>query len=165
MKDGEARCGLMVVDLTTGAIVHWVRIEGQITELYDVQVLPGVKRPMALGFKTEEIAQLIALEPIDAIEQVDREQIELATDDFAPNLEATKAKLSDPAADGAKWAAGDAPALWNRSRALKQQGKLKEAEACLREAIESDTPGKAGGLISVTASKAGVLAGSLWSSP
>ena len=66
-KDGEARCGLMVVDLTTGAIAHWVRFEGKITELYDVQVIPQVKRPMALGFQTEEIAQLISLEPMASL--------------------------------------------------------------------------------------------------
>ncbi len=58
----------MVVDLNTGAIVHWVRFEGIVTELYDLQVLPGVKRPMALGFQTEEIAQLISLEPYEEIE-------------------------------------------------------------------------------------------------
>ena len=61
-KDADARCGLMVVDLNTGAIANWVRFEGKITELYDVQILPHVKRPMALGFQTEEIAQLISLE-------------------------------------------------------------------------------------------------------
>ena len=66
-KDGEARCGLMVVDLDTGAIIHWLRLEGKITELYDVQVIPDVKRPMALGFQTEEIAQLISLESSEAI--------------------------------------------------------------------------------------------------
>ncbi len=67
-KDTDPRCGLMVVDLNTGAIVHWVRFEGIVTELYDLQVLPGVKRPMALGFQTEEIAQLISLEPYEEIE-------------------------------------------------------------------------------------------------
>jgi len=54
-KGTEARCGLHVIDLRTGDIVHWVRIEGMVSELYDVVVLPGVVRPMALGFKTEEI--------------------------------------------------------------------------------------------------------------
>ncbi|MEG3850738.1 TIGR03032 family protein, partial [Microcoleus sp. herbarium19] len=34
-KDAEARCGMMVIDLTTGAIVHWLRFEGIVTELYD----------------------------------------------------------------------------------------------------------------------------------
>ena len=45
-----------------GAIVHWLRFEGIVTELYDVQVIPQVQRPMALGFQTDEIAQLITLE-------------------------------------------------------------------------------------------------------
>ena len=58
-QDVEPRCGLMVIDLTTGSIVNWLRLEGQITELYDVQVLPGVKRPMALGFQTDEISRLL----------------------------------------------------------------------------------------------------------
>ncbi len=61
-KDAEPRCGMMVIDLTTGAIVHWLRFEGIVTELYDVQVIPGVQKPMALGFQTDEIAQLITLE-------------------------------------------------------------------------------------------------------
>ncbi|MEP6488935.1 TIGR03032 family protein [Microcoleus vaginatus GB2-A3] len=61
-KDAEARCGMMAIDLTTGAIVHWLRFEGIVTELYDVQVIPAVQKPMALGFLTEEIAQLITLE-------------------------------------------------------------------------------------------------------
>ena len=61
-KDAEPRCGMMVIDLTTGAIVHWLRFEGIVTELYDVQVISGVQKPMALGFQTDEIAQLITLE-------------------------------------------------------------------------------------------------------
>jgi len=61
-KDAEARCGMMAIDLTTGAIVHWLRFEGIVTELYDVQVIPTVQKPMALGFQTDEIAQLITLE-------------------------------------------------------------------------------------------------------
>ena len=58
-KDAEPRCGLMVIDLTSGDIVHWLRIEGVVSELYDVIALPGVLRPMALGFKTEEIQRML----------------------------------------------------------------------------------------------------------
>jgi len=50
-----ARCGLQVVDLNTGDVVHWLRIEGVVAELYDVVVLAQVARPKALGFKTDEI--------------------------------------------------------------------------------------------------------------
>lgn len=60
-KNAEARCGLMVIDINTGDIVHWLRITGIIQELYDVTVLPGVHRPMALGFKSEEIRRSITI--------------------------------------------------------------------------------------------------------
>ena len=51
----EPRCGLLVIDLRSGDIVHSLRIEGVVEELYDVRVLPGVRRPMAIGLKTDEI--------------------------------------------------------------------------------------------------------------
>jgi hypothetical protein len=60
-KDAEARCGLLVIDLRTGDIVHWLRLDGMVEELYDVVVLPGVQRPMALGFKTDEIRRVITI--------------------------------------------------------------------------------------------------------
>ena len=50
-----SRCGLQVIDLASGTVVHWLRIEGSVEELYDVVALPGVVRPKAFGFKTEEI--------------------------------------------------------------------------------------------------------------
>lgn len=50
-----ARCGLLVIDLRSGEICHWLRVEGSIEELYDVTILPGVVRPKALGFKSDEI--------------------------------------------------------------------------------------------------------------
>jgi uncharacterized protein (TIGR03032 family) len=58
-----ARCGLIVVDLDSGQVAHWLRFEGVITELYDLQVLPGVRRPLALGFQADTIATRLFLEP------------------------------------------------------------------------------------------------------
>lgn len=60
-KNIEARCGLQVVDLRTGDVVHTLTIDGIIEELYDVVTLPGVMRPMALGFKTDEIRRTITV--------------------------------------------------------------------------------------------------------
>lgn len=57
----EARCGLLVIDLETGAIVHWLRIEGVVKELYDVAILPGVKRPMAIGLKSDLVQRLVTI--------------------------------------------------------------------------------------------------------
>ena len=59
--DAEARCGIQVIDLKTGDVVHWLRIEGVVSELYDVISLPGVVRPQALGFKTDEIRRVLRM--------------------------------------------------------------------------------------------------------
>jgi uncharacterized protein (TIGR03032 family) len=57
--DSEPWCGVQVIDLDSGACVHWFRIDGPVAELYDLGVVPGVVRPMALGFATNEILGLI----------------------------------------------------------------------------------------------------------
>ncbi len=64
-KDTEARCGLVVIDLATGAHAHWLELHGVVIELYDVQVLPGFRRPQALGFKSDEIQRIVTLEAAD----------------------------------------------------------------------------------------------------
>lgn len=61
-RQAEPRCGLQVIDLRTGDAVHWLRLEGLVDELYDVVTLPGVRRPMALGFKTDEIRRVLSVE-------------------------------------------------------------------------------------------------------
>lgn len=46
----QETCGLLVIDPATGKLVHWVTIEGPVTELYDVAFLPGVLHPFTPGF-------------------------------------------------------------------------------------------------------------------
>ncbi|RLS33903.1 MAG: TIGR03032 family protein [Planctomycetota bacterium] len=62
-RDATAQCGLQVVDLRSGEISHWVKVEHQVTEIYDVVALPGAIRPMSLGLKTDEIERLLVLDP------------------------------------------------------------------------------------------------------
>jgi uncharacterized protein (TIGR03032 family) len=62
-KNIEARCQLQVIDLKRGDVVHSLRIEGIVMELYDVIALPGVRRPSALGFKTDEIRRVLSVGP------------------------------------------------------------------------------------------------------
>jgi uncharacterized protein (TIGR03032 family) len=64
----EARCGIQVIDLRSGDTVHWVRVDGMVTELYDVVVLPGVTRPMLLGVQGDEIQRTIAVGGEGALE-------------------------------------------------------------------------------------------------
>ena len=61
-RDTEARCGLAVIDLASGDMVHWVRVEGVVRELFDVVMLPGVRYPSAIGFKGNEIKHVIAID-------------------------------------------------------------------------------------------------------
>lgn len=59
-KGAEPQCGLQIIDLRTGSISEWLRLDGTlVTELYDSVVLPGVRQPMAVGFKNTEIERLI----------------------------------------------------------------------------------------------------------
>lgn len=64
-RNAEPRCGVQIIDLRSGDAVHWLRLEGVVDELYDVVALPNVRRPMALGFKTDEIRRVISLEAED----------------------------------------------------------------------------------------------------
>lgn len=61
-KDADAICGLAVIDTATGNVAHWLEVEGIVTELFDVAVLPGVVRPMALGFKSDEISRFVTID-------------------------------------------------------------------------------------------------------
>lgn len=60
-KKAQPRCGLLVIDLKKGDIVHSLRLEGMVEELYDVAVLPGIRRPMLIGFKTDEIRRTLTI--------------------------------------------------------------------------------------------------------
>ena len=56
------RCGVFVIDTRTGDVAHWLRLEGVINELYDVVSLPGLARPMMIGFKSDEIRRTVSIE-------------------------------------------------------------------------------------------------------
>ena len=61
--DAEAHCGLCVIDFRSGDLVHCLWLQRIVRELYDVVVLPGVRRPSVLGFKTDEIRRTISIGP------------------------------------------------------------------------------------------------------
>lgn len=54
----QPKCALYIVNLKTGDIEHMLEMEN-IEELYDVAILPRIKNPAALGFKTDEIRRCI----------------------------------------------------------------------------------------------------------
>jgi uncharacterized protein (TIGR03032 family) len=63
-RDAEPWCGVMIVNLASGDIVEWIRLEGHITELFDVAAMPGVRCPMAVGPATVEVQNSVSFEPM-----------------------------------------------------------------------------------------------------
>lgn len=61
-RDAEPWCGVLVIHLASGDIVEWVRLDGFITELFDVAAMPGVVCPMAIGPDTIEARSTITFE-------------------------------------------------------------------------------------------------------
>ncbi|EGV33017.1 Conserved hypothetical protein CHP03032 [Thiorhodococcus drewsii AZ1] len=63
----QAQCGLLVVDLNTGAVVHWLRFATLIEELFDLIVLPGIRQPRALGLQDDAIERLVSFPGSDGL--------------------------------------------------------------------------------------------------
>jgi uncharacterized protein (TIGR03032 family) len=61
-RDGEAWCGVFIVNLRHGEIVEWIKLDGAVSELFDVAVIPGAACPMSLGPNTLEIENTISFE-------------------------------------------------------------------------------------------------------
>lgn len=64
--DSEPWCGIQVLDLRKGSCVDWLRLDGAVSELYDLELLPGVFCPMAIPQNAPEIANFIKVrKPVD----------------------------------------------------------------------------------------------------
>lgn len=67
----ERNCGVWVVDTRTGAIAGFVRFEGMVQEIFDVQAIPGRTWPTILREPSDLTASSFVL-PDDAIKDVQR---------------------------------------------------------------------------------------------
>ena len=128
-KDAIARCGVMVIDLNKGKIAHWIELEGVVKELFDVAVLPGVRQPMALGFKTDEIERLIVFPGKGSLPPLkeETEKVEVKA------TSTTTLKESKPLAQADKT---EIQFYFNRGRQQKKEGNLSEAIAAFKRVIQ-----------------------------
>jgi uncharacterized protein (TIGR03032 family) len=62
-RDADPWCGIQIIDLSSGDIVQWIRLEGPVTEMFAVSVLPGVRHPTATGFMNSDINTAITIDP------------------------------------------------------------------------------------------------------
>ncbi|WP_293881228.1 TIGR03032 family protein [Sphingomonas sp.] len=61
-RGGEPWCGIMVVNLRHGEIVEWIKLDGAVSELFDVAIIPDAACPMSLGPTTLELESTISFE-------------------------------------------------------------------------------------------------------
>lgn len=60
-------CGLRVIDLASGSVLHSLDLPEPIDELFDVVLLPGVRQPRAIGLQGEAIDCLVKLPDRDTL--------------------------------------------------------------------------------------------------
>ena len=54
-RRGELKCGVAVVDLRSGRLAAMLEFQTAVEEIFDVQLLPGVRFPEVIGFQKETI--------------------------------------------------------------------------------------------------------------
>lgn len=64
-KDSERRCGVSIVDINSGKIIAFLEFEGTVEEIFDVQILAGVRFPTVVGFKKDTIRRACVIAPED----------------------------------------------------------------------------------------------------
>ncbi|MEM6758795.1 MAG: TIGR03032 family protein [Pseudomonadota bacterium] len=62
-QTGEAaRCGIRVIDLDTGDVVHGLDIQGKVQELFDVRLFPNIPRIALMGGRAGDYSKLVSAE-------------------------------------------------------------------------------------------------------
>ncbi|OYX86505.1 MAG: TIGR03032 family protein [Rhizobiales bacterium 17-65-6] len=64
-RGGEPWCGVQIINLATGDVVEWIRLDGAIRELFDVVAMPGVECPMGVPLQGPDLSNLITFEAPD----------------------------------------------------------------------------------------------------
>jgi uncharacterized protein (TIGR03032 family) len=61
--DKQRQCGVCVVDLDSGQLVAFLYFEAGTTEIFDIQVLPGMLWPAVVGFQDETLDGIMIAPP------------------------------------------------------------------------------------------------------
>lgn len=61
----EAQCGIFVINLKTGHIEQKLLLSGKLVEIYDVDILQNIVKPMAIGIENDGIRRIVTIPPSD----------------------------------------------------------------------------------------------------
>ena len=59
----ELKCGVAALDLTRGQVVGMLEFQTAVEEIFDVQVLPGIRFPEVVGFQKESLLHTFIIPP------------------------------------------------------------------------------------------------------
>ena len=66
-KREERKCGVQVVDTLSGQVVAFLEFQGDVAEVFDVQLLPGLRNPTVVGFRQNTIQRATMIGPMRSI--------------------------------------------------------------------------------------------------
>ena len=58
-RDREPRCGAYIIETRNGDILHWIKWDGAVREMFDASFIPGTGAPMCVGLGNPEMRTLI----------------------------------------------------------------------------------------------------------
>jgi len=59
----QLKCGVAVVDLRSGQVIALLEFQTAVEEIFDVQLLPGLRFPEVIGFQQETIQHTFVVPP------------------------------------------------------------------------------------------------------
>ena len=63
-RRSELKCGVAAVDLPAGRVIGWLEFQTAVEEIFDVQLLPGLRFPEVIGFQHETIRHTFVAPPV-----------------------------------------------------------------------------------------------------
>ena len=69
-KISERKCGVSVVDIDTGKTIAVLEFQSGVEEIFDVQILPGIRNPTVLGMQKDTINGVFVVPPEAGVVEV-----------------------------------------------------------------------------------------------
>jgi uncharacterized protein (TIGR03032 family) len=66
LRRNELKCGIGVVDLRTAQTIALLEFQSAVEEIFDVQLLPGIRFPEVVGFQKEDLQHTFVVPPSGA---------------------------------------------------------------------------------------------------
>ena len=63
------KCGVAVVDLASGRVIGLLEFQTAVEEVFDVQLLPGIRFPEVMGFQKDSLHHTFVVPPASPARQ------------------------------------------------------------------------------------------------